>query len=67
MQSYLRKKYSYLINEFSVCHVQYELLCSDKEAGVIVRNVCKQKALSKYFTMTFNQFCECVEVGLTQN
>ena len=63
MENYLKNKYT-SYNEFSVCHVQAELLCPENEAKIIVKNVTGKKAIGLYFAMSFKEFVACVDVGL---
>ena len=63
LNDYLKNKYS-PINEFAVCHVQYELLIPETEAKILVKNILQVRVIRQHFAMTFNEFVRIVDYGL---
>ena len=63
MHDYLKSKYE-RYNEFSICHIQSELLCSVEDANLIIKTVLKPPRIGKYFIMSFDDFALCVDTGI---
>lgn len=60
MNKYIDKKYSGSYTEFSLCHVELELLVCEKEARAIVRQHFNIRAVGQYWHCNRKDFIDLV-------